>query len=186
MKCFLALAIVLSSFSGLASEIIKLQDGSIARCESKVDVARHNFSSVYRPLEFKHDGSVAFVKVEFLRCLEDKNGKFSFKRDTEIGARNVTTALNTNRVYQVTRSKILVTVANGKGELADRQELTSIEDGIYSGHFSVIAKEYDDSPLGKKSLVMHVQSMRKIVDLDTAEVIDQGLEHLGAYRIIIK
>lgn len=186
MKSLLAAGLVLLSFSSLASEIIKLQDGSVAVCESKVDVARHTFSSVYRPLEYKQDGATGYIKIEFLRCMEDKNGKFSFKRDTDLGVRTINPVLNPNQTLELTRSKLMVTVTNGKSAVVDRQELTLVQDGIYTATFSVVSSEYDPSPAGKKSLLIHVQSLRKIIDLDTAEVLDQGLEHLGAYRIVIK
>lgn len=186
MKNLLALALLLTSAASFASDLIKLQDGSVATCNSRVDVNRHMFSSVYRPLKFTKTGDSAYIKVEFLRCVESKNGTFGFERETQISSRTVSPILNPDKKIEITRSLFQVTVTDAKYAIVDRQELTLVEDGVYEATFSTLTDAYENSPAGKKSVIMNVQSKFKMVDLDTAQVIDQGLQHLGGYRIVVK
>lgn len=181
-------ALMLSLSTGvMANDLIKMIDGGVARCESRVDVVRHNLSSVYRPLSAVRNGEKVTLRLEFLRCVENKrNNTFGFEREPELMVRTVRPLLSPDRELNVVRRDLSVVVMNGKGVKVDKQELKEVGAGVYTVTVKTTAEEYDDSPLGKKSLELHVQSIMKITDADTGEVIDQGLEALGAYRIVVK
>ena len=185
MKLLLAAFVLSLSSLTHANDLIKLLDGSVARCESRIDVARHNITGVYRPVSVVREGEMAEIRIEFLRCVESKT-KFGFEREAEIEARSVRPVMTPERELLVERSKISLVVMNGKGELVDRQEMSKGLNGLYIVRVKTEGRDYDDSPEGKKSLEIHVQANYKITDTETGNVIDQGRDAYGSYRLIVK
>ncbi|MFP5386327.1 MAG: hypothetical protein ACLGHN_09635 [Bacteriovoracia bacterium] len=184
MKALIALCVLITSFVSHAG-LIKLLDGTVARCNSKVDAARHEISGVYRPVALGSKGNRAVIKIEFLRCTEE-NDKFTFKRVIDFENHTISPLLSPDRRIQIENKNLELIVANGNGKLVDRVSLKKGSDGLYSGSINLITTQYDNSPVGKKSLVIHIQSIMKITDADNGMIIDEGLRPYGSYRIVVK
>lgn len=173
-----------------ATELIKTHDGSVASCKSKSDASRHALGGVYRPIKLEQISSTAKVTIEFLRCI-DSNKQFGFVRDLSVERRTSmvtdfsTTDLSKKEV-SMERTNTVLLAFNGKGDLIDRQAFIKNEDGTYTAKISTTALEYDNSPTGKKSFEIAVQSEFVLNDGITGENIDRGLENLGSYRLIVK
>ena len=184
MKKILAAVILFSSLVAQA-DLIKLHDGSVATCNSKAEVARYDISGVYRPVSVKRNGDRAKIKIEFMSCVEE-NEKFLFKREKSFEERLINPLVSPDRNIHVTHSDIHLVITNDKGLLVDKRLMVKGADGLYSAEVSLIASEYDHSPVGKESLLIHIQTKLTITDADTGIVIHKGIEAYGAYRIVVK
>ena len=186
MKMF-ALVATLFSLSSFAQvdTLIKQYDGSVARCETKADAFQHRFSSVYRPIELKQSENQANIRIEFLKCVENKDG-YGFVRDNNIESRVLADEFIEERKLKIAKKNFSMIAVNGKGKLIDRASLKANDDGTFSAVLNTKADEYDLSPKGKKSLDVLVQSQFEIIDTNYNQVIDRGIESLGSYRLIIK
>lgn len=186
----LALTFAMTSASQvLASDLIKIHDGTIAGCQSKRDVEAHAIGAVYRPVKLEQNEKSAKITVEFLRCV-NTNGQFKFVRDQSLEKRkSAVTDLSTSDHSKVElvmeRTNTVILAFNGKGDLIDRKALNRNADGTYSATISTDALEYDNSPVGKKSLEIAVQSVFVLNDTKGV-LIDRGYENLGSYRLIVK
>ncbi len=174
MKTFFAALLLSVTLASQATELVKLHDGSVAKCESRIDVARHGLSGVYRPLDITKNS----MNIEFLRCTE-REGKFAFVRDFSFESRKVSPLIAPERKLVVERRKVSLMLVNGKGNLVDQQLLTKEADGIYSVEFNMISAK-------DKPIEMFVQSRYKLIDAETGSVIDEGLESLGSFRLLAK
>lgn len=190
VKSLTLAALITTSFQALASDLIKTHDGAIATCQSKSDVEKHAIGGIYRPVKIEQSQNSAKITLEFLRCVHN-NGQFKFVRDQSIEKRKSSvTDLSTRDLSTVElsmqRSNTSILAFNGKGDLIDRQALKKNADGTYSAKISTLALDYDNSPIGKKSLEIAVQSEFVLDNLFTGENVDRGYENLGSYRLIIK
>lgn len=189
MKSMILASAVLTSAQVMADSLIKTHDGTIATCQSKLDVETHAVGAIYRPVKIEQTESTAKITVEFLKCTSEKN-QFKFVRDLSLEKRNSkvtdfsTTDLSKKEI-SMTRSNTSLLAFNGKGNLIDKQVLKRNADGTYSVTINTQAAEYDNSPTGKKSFEIAVQSEFTLVD-STGSLIDTGFENLGSYRLIVK
>lgn len=177
MKLITTLALFLS-FSAFAQvdSLVKTFDGSTVRCQSKADVFSQRFSSVYRPVELKRSKGEAFIRIEFLRCVQ-KNNSFAFIRDHGISTeRVVSDEFTQGREIAIKKKDISLLAINEKSELVDRQLLTANDDGTYSAVIKTTSKVLDIS----------VQSLFEIYDVNTLEQLDRGIEALGSFRLFSK
>jgi hypothetical protein len=182
----LSMLVIISSIAS-ASDLIKTLDGSVASCESETDVVIHRLSGIYRPLTLAKSGKTAKIELEFLRCVET-NGVFSFIRDFSFTSRLEKFAdLNSmRREIEISRQNVQLLATNELGEIIDRKELSSNKDGTYSVEINIVSLNYDNSPIGKKSFVIAVQSQFNLIDKVSGELIDRGLENLGWFRLVVK
>lgn len=191
MKKIMAASLIALSFSTLAvTDLIKTHDGSVVTCQSKADVARHALSGVYRPVKMNKAINSSDITIEFLKCVQSGNS-FKFVRDysfeqraskvTDFGTRDLS-----KRNIQISRSNITLLAYNGKGDLIDRQTLEKNEDGTYSTSITTKALNYDNSPAGRSSFEISVQSQFTLDDLESGANIDRGLENLGSFRLVVK
>lgn len=191
MKKLMAASLIALSFSTLAvTDLIKTHDGSVVTCKSKSDVSRHVLGGIYRPVKMNKALNSSDITIEFLRCTQSGDS-FKFVRDhsfeqraskvTDFGTRDLS-----KRNIQISRSNITLLAYNGKGDLIDRQTLEKNEDGTYSTSITTKALNYDNSPAGRSSFEISVQSQFTLDDLESGANIDRGLENLGSFRLVVK
>lgn len=166
-RCF-AVIVLLTSLASQA-EIIKLHDGTVARCETKADVARHSISGVYRPVSVESNRIV----IEILTCKESKNG-YVFKRDSNFEDKTIRPIVSPERKLHIEHSALTVLIVNGDSKLVDKKELIKGRDNLYSANFN---------PGNDDFIEFHIQTQIKLTDVDSGEIIDQGVDTYGAYRI---
>lgn len=167
MKLF-AVALLFSTLTAQA-EILKLHDGTVAKCESKADVLQHSVSGVYRPVSLIGNK----IKIEILTCRESGSG-FRFKRDADFEDKTIRTIVGPERTLHVEHSALSILLVNGDSKLIDKKELIKGKDNLYSAELNLS----DDS-----FLEFHIQSQLKLSDAFSGEVIDQGVDSYGAFRI---
>lgn len=168
MKTLFASFVFLTSLAAQA-EIIKLHDGTVARCESKADVLQHSVSGVYRPVSVKGNK----IKIEILTCTESGEG-FVFKRDGNFEDKTIRTMFGPERTLRVEHSAISVLVVNGDNKLIDKRELIKGSDNLYSAEVRLINHPF---------IEFHIQTLVKLSDAFSGEIIDQGVDSYGAFRI---
>ena len=182
MKNLILAAVVVFSGVVSAQDMIKTFDGSIARCESAADVYQYKFHAVYRPLLSKKLKSSTDIKIEFLKCVESK-GEFKFVRDNNFQSRTV---MVEGIEYKIERTEPKLIVSNDMGRIANENTLKKNADNTYSASLNTVGVAYDNSPEGKQSLLVAVQSIFKLTEVSTGKIIDSGYETLGSYRLIVK
>lgn len=185
MKSIILAMTVLVSTQAFASDLVKTYDGTIATCQSNVDVESHAIGAIYRPVKLEKSDKTATITIEFLKCTKD-----GFVRDLSVEKRvTKVTDLSTRDLSKVEvsmqRSSTQLLAFNGLGELIDRQALNRNEDGTYSAKINIDVLNLDDAPTGKKSLEVAVQSVFELKN-SKGELIDNGFENLGSYRLIVK
>lgn len=187
MKSLIA-ALILLSFSSFASEILKVSDGSVALCESKVDVYRYRAGLVYRPLGFKVIDGNAEVTVEFLKCVQEGD-TFKFVTDKNISSRTIVveTASREQRTIRIEREKFaLVAYRSNDIRLLSRTELADNGNHTYTATLPLVLSDLQVNRDGKRFFEMSLSHKIKLVDDETNRVIDARTDFLGTYRMVIK
>lgn len=186
---FITLGFLFFSFQSFGSNLIKLHDGTLAKCDSRYDFFRHNLSGVYRPVRIERNEHTATITVEYLRC-DIKAEGFGFTRDRHVEDRMVVlergSMYSEDKVLRIQRNDLSLVAFSHLGEVVDRRPLVKNADGTFTATISIFAQEYDNSPEGRKSIEISVQSLKSIDDYITGKNIDRGSESLGFYRLIIE
>ncbi len=185
---FVILSLV--SLSTFANEIIKISDGSVAKCDTKVDVLKYRAQSIYRPLSFEFRNGAADVTVEFLKCVQEGEA-FKFVRDTNISERTVTFEAGPmsrdGQTVRIEREKFtLVAFRSDTVRIHSKNELTSNGDNTYSASLPLKVANLQESRDGEKFFEMTVSNKMVMIDEATNRVIDSRIDFLGSYRMTVK
>lgn len=183
------LVALLMSFSAFANDIIKITDGSIAHCKSKVDVLRYQTSAIYRPLSFVRGNDSATLTVEFLRCVQSGD-EFKFVRDTNLENRIVKVEAGPfsreDMTMKVERSEIAGVTFSSRGRVYNRNEMKKNANNTYTQTMPMERDNFEMDRNGNRFFEMAVSYKVKISDAVTCRVLDSKLEHLGSFRVYVK
>ncbi len=188
MKFLLLLSLL--SLNVFANEIIQGSDGSIAKCESKVDVYRYRVNMVYRPLEFKVVDGNAKIKMEFLKCVND-NGVFKFILDKDIATRTVVIEpgpfSTETTTIRIDREKFaVVAYRSDDTRMLSKNDLVSNGDHSYSVTLPLVMGDLQVNRAGQRYFDMSVSFKMTMFDAATNRPIDSRVDFLGTYRMVIR
>ncbi len=189
MKALLA-TLMLMSFSSFATEIIKVSDGSVAKCESNVDVYRYRAEMIYRPLDFKVVNGNAKVKIEFYKCIQE-NGEFKFVLDKDIENRTVVIEpgpfSRETTTIRIQREKFsVVAYRSDDTRMLSKNELISNGNHTYSATLPLNLADLQVNRSGQRYFEMTVSFKMTMFDAATNRPIDSRIDFLGTYRMVIK
>lgn len=186
----LLVTLMLTSFSSFATEIIKVSDGSVAKCESKIDVYRYRASMIYRPLSFKIVDGNAEVKVEFLKCIQDGE-TFRMVQDKNIFERIVVIEpgpfSREQKTIRIEREKFsLIAYRSEDVRLLAKNALSYNGDNTFSATLPLEMSDLQVNRNGQRFFEMTVSHKMKMIDAATNREIDSRVDFLGSYRMVIK
>lgn len=177
------------SFSAFSNDIVKVSDGSVALCKSKVDVLRYETSAVYRPLSFVRGEEDATLTVEFLRCVQE-GSEFKFIRDTSLEGRVVKVMAGPfsreDMTIEIKRSEVAGVTFSSRGRVYNRNEMKKNGNNTYSQTMPLEMANFEVNRNGDRFFDMTVSYKVKMTDVATGKVIDSKLEHLGSFRVFVK
>lgn len=180
---------LLVSFSAFANDIIKVTDGSIALCKTKVDVLRYQTSAIYRPLSFVRGDDSATLTVEFLRCVQSGE-EFKFVRDTSLESRVVKIAAGPfsreDMTMKIERSEVAGVTFSSGGRVYNRNEMKKNWNNTYTQKMPLDRDSFEVDRNGNRFFEMAVSYKVKVINAVTGVIIDSKLEHLGSYRVYVK
>ncbi|MES2525503.1 MAG: hypothetical protein V4598_00385 [Bdellovibrionota bacterium] len=188
MRLLLA-SLMLVSFSAFANDIVKVTDGSVALCKTKVDVMRYATSGIYRPVSFVRTEDSATLTVEFLRCVQ-QGDSFAFVRDNSLEKRIVTVKAGPfsreDITVEVKRNDVTGVAFASSGRVYNRGDMKKNADNTYTQKMPIESANFEVNRNGDRFFEMTVAYKVKITNQATGAVLDSKLEHLGSYRIYVK
>lgn len=180
----------LLSLNTFANEIIKVSDGSVAKCDNKVDVYRYRASLVYRPIDFTYADGKAQVKVEFLRCIQDGE-TFGFVEDKNIFQRTVVIEpgpfSRETMTIRIEREKFnVVGYRSDDTRLLTKGELQAGRNNKFTATLPIVLGDLQVNRNGDRYFEMTISSKMSMYDAATDRKIDARMDFMGTYRMIVK